>query len=67
VGDFGDMGDYLPMNSADGLLTFPANSFKKIMASNLPTNRTEIVFALALAYIVLFIFWSRNRYMKKDL
>ena len=67
VGDFGSMGDYLPMNAADGLLRFPDNPLKSLAQSSLPTNYTWIVFACAMVYLLLFTWWSRRIFMKSDL
>lgn len=65
--DLGSMGDYLPMNSADGLLSFPNNSLKKLAANSLPTNYTNVVIGLALVYLICYVLLSRNRVIKKDL
>jgi len=65
--DLGSMGDYLPMNSADGLLTFPDNPLKSLAKNVLPTDYTWVVLALAIVYILLFYWWSNNRIVKTDL
>ncbi len=65
--DLGTMGDYLPMNSADGLLTFPENPLKSLSKGILPTEYTWVVLGLAVAYLVLFYWWSHNRLSKTDL
>ncbi|MEO6720901.1 MAG: hypothetical protein ABIN67_11050 [Ferruginibacter sp.] len=65
--DLGSMGDYLPMNSADGLLTFPENPLKSMAKAVMPTDYTWIVLGLAIAYLVLFYWWSTNRILKTDL
>ncbi len=65
--DPGSMGDYLPMNAADGLLSFPNNSIKKLAASSLPTNYTSLVIGFALAYLLLYVWMSRRTVIKKDL
>ena len=65
--DMGSMGDYLPMNSADGLLTFPENPLKSMAQSMMPTDYTWVVLGLAIAYLVLFYWWSTNRILKTDL
>lgn len=67
VGDLGSMGDYLPMNSADGLLTFPDNALKSMTKSALPTDYTWLVLALTIIYICLFFYFSRRRIIKPDL
>jgi ABC-type dipeptide/oligopeptide/nickel transport system permease subunit len=65
--DLGSLGDYLPMNASDGLLTFPANPLKQLAQSSLPTNYTNLVIALAVFYLLLFIFISRRVVLKRDL
>lgn len=65
--DLGSMGDYLPMNSGDGLLSFPDNPLKSITKGALPTDYYWIVISLALIYLVLFVWWSRQKFLKADL
>ena len=65
--DLGSMGDYLPMNAADGLLTFPDNPLKSFTRNILPTDYFWIVITLAIAYLILFTWWSRRKYMQADL
>ncbi len=65
--DLGSVGDYLPLNAADGLLTFPDNPLKSIAANTLPTNYTWLVLGLAVGYVILFMLWSRYKYSKADL
>ena len=65
--DLGSMGDYLPLNSSDGLLTFPDNPMKAATKSIMPTDYPWIVGLFALAYLLLFIFWSRKRFVRADL
>lgn len=65
--DLGSMGDYLPMNASDGLLTFPDNPLKSMANAVRTTDYFWLVIALALAYLVLFIWWSRKRIIKADL
>ncbi len=65
--DLGSMGDYLPMNSADGMLTFPDNPIKGLAKGVMPTDYTWVVLSLAIAYLVLFYWWSVNRITKTDL
>ena len=64
--DLGAMGDYLPMNASDGLLTFPDNPLKAITKSVLPTDYTWLVVTLAVAYLAFFIWFSRKLYLDKD-
>lgn len=65
--DLGSMGDYLPMNAADGLLTFPDNPIKGLAKGVLPTDYTAVVMVLSIFYLVLFYWWSNNRMLKTDL
>ncbi|MBC7536878.1 MAG: hypothetical protein H7258_14395 [Ferruginibacter sp.] len=67
IADLGSMGDYLPMNASDGLLTFPDNPLKSLAKSNLPTDYTWLVITLALIYVLLFYWFSRRRILKTDL
>lgn len=65
--DLGNLGDYLPMNAADGLLAFPSNTFKTMTRTMMPTDYTWLVLALALGYIVLFYVWARKKFIMADL
>lgn len=65
--DTGNMGDYLPMNAADGLLTFPDNAFKAMTTSVLPTDYTWLVVAFTIVYLALFFWLSRKLFLTKDL
>ena len=65
--DLGSMGDYLPMNASDGLLTFPDNPLKSIAKSALPTDYYWIVIGLAIFYLLFFIWFSRRRFINDDL
>ena len=65
--DLGNIGDYLPMNAADGLLEFPDNPIKTMSKAIMPTDYTWLVFALAMAYLILFYFWSRRKFINADL
>ena len=65
--DLGAIGDYLPINAADGLLTFPENNLKSIAKAALPADYTWVVFGFALAYLVLFVWWSRKKFLRADL
>ncbi|MCW3093185.1 MAG: hypothetical protein JWP81_4254 [Ferruginibacter sp.] len=65
--DLGSMGDYLPMNAADGLLTFPDNPLKGMAKGIMPTDYTYIVWTLSVVYLLLFYWWSSNRMLKTDL
>jgi hypothetical protein len=65
--DLGSLGDYLPMNASDGLLTFPENPLKSMAEASLPTQYTGISITLALVYLALFLFLSDYTIKKKDL
>jgi ABC-2 type transport system permease protein len=65
--DMGSMGDYLPMNAADGLLTFPDNPLKSFTRNILPTDYFWVVICLAVSYLLLFVWWSRKKYIEADL
>ena len=65
--DLGSMGDYLPMNAADGLLSFPDNPLKSMVKNAMPTDYYWIVFPLAIFYLLFFIWWSRRKFIKADL
>ena len=65
--DLGNIGDYLPMNAADGLLEFPDNPIKAMSKAIMPADYTWLVFALAMAYLVIFYIWSRRKFINADL
>jgi len=65
--DLGNLGDYLPMNAADGLLAFPDNPFKSMSKHIMPSDYTWVVLALALGYLVLFYFWATKKFVHSDL
>lgn len=65
--DPGSLGSYLPMNAADGLLTFPDNPLKSFAKGISPTDYKYVVLSFAIFYIILFIVWSRRKYTKADL
>lgn len=65
--NLGSMGDYLPMNASDGLLTFPDNPLKSIAKSALPTDYYWVVIGFAMAYVCLFLWWSRKKIIYSDL
>ena len=65
--DLGSLGDYLPINAADGLLTFPDNPLKSLAKGALPTDYFWVVLAFAILYLCLFIWWSWKKYLKADL
>jgi ABC-2 type transport system permease protein len=63
----GNLGDYLPMNASDGLLHIPKTSISNMAKGILPADYTYVVLAFAIGYIILFIFWSKNRIETTDL
>lgn len=65
--DLGNMGNYLPMNASDGLLSAPFEQFSGIARNILPVDNNPLVLTLALLYILIFYFWSKRRVMKSDL
>lgn len=65
--DLGNMGNYLPMNAADGLIYSPFDSFTNLANKFLPADYTWLVLSLAIVYIVLFYFWSQYKMVKSDL
>lgn len=66
-GDYGNMGDYLPMNASDALLTFPDNPIKDMSKMVMPADHTGLVLILALVYLVLFGYFSIRKFVKSDL
>lgn len=65
--DLGSMGDYLPMNASDGLLTFPDIAAKKMAQAIMPTNYVWVTAVIALCYLGLFFWWSKRRMQYSDL
>jgi ABC-2 type transport system permease protein len=65
--DLGAMGDYLPMGAADGLLPLPISTAKQMASNIMPTYYFGVTLAIALAYLVLFFWWSRHRMQNSDL
>ena len=65
--DPGSMGDYLPMNASDGLLSFPDNPLKSMAKSALPTDYTPVVIGFAIFYLILFYWLGRRKLIKGDL
>jgi len=65
--DPGSMGDYLPMNASDGLLSFPDNPLKSMAKSALPTDYTPVVIGFAIFYLILFYWLGRRKLIKVDL
>jgi len=65
--DFGNLGNYLPMNASDGLIYSPFSNFTNMAKRFLPSDYTWLVLSLTLLYLVLFYFWSQRRMVKSDL
>lgn len=65
--DLGNLGNYLPMNASDGLLTTPFEQFSGMARNIIPSDNNKIVLACALVYLALFYFWSKRKMMKSDL
>lgn len=65
--DPGSMGNYLPMNASDGLLTFPDNPIKALTQNSFPSNYPNLVFGIAIAYLILFYLLSRKKMISSDL
>jgi hypothetical protein len=65
--DWGNLGNYLPMNASDGLLTSPLEKFSGMAAQFLPSDFNWIVLSFAIAYLVLFYWWSRRKMLHSDL
>ena len=65
--DLGNVGNYLPMNAADGLIYSPFDSFTNLANKFLPSDYTWLVLALAIFYIILFYFLSQQKMTKSDL
>ena len=65
--DLGNIGDYLPMNAADALLEFPDNPIKTMSKAIMPADYTWLVFALAIAYLIIFYVWARRKFISVDL
>ena len=66
--DWGNLGDYLPMNASDGLLHFPKNPVTDLVKdATTPADFMKVGLGAALLYLVLFFYWSNNRMLKTDL
>lgn len=65
--DLGNLGNYLPMNASDGLLTSPFEQFTGMAAKFLPSDFNWIVLTFALAYLVLYYWWSKKKMLGSDL
>ncbi len=65
--DLSNLGNYLPMNASDGLLTSPLGQFSGMAKNIIPSDNNMLVLACALVYLVLFYLWSKRKMMKADL
>jgi hypothetical protein len=65
--DLSNLGNYLPMNASDGLLTTPFEQFSGMARSIIPSDNNRLVLAFALAYLVVFYLWSKRKMMRSDL
>jgi ABC-2 type transport system permease protein len=65
--DLGALGDYLPMNASDGLLTFPDIAAKSMTKGMMPASYIWLTAAIAVCYLILFFLWSRQRMQNSDL
>lgn len=65
--DLGNLGNYLPMNASDGLLASPLQRFTQMASGVLPKDIDLLVLAFALAYICLFYWWSKRKFLRADL
>ena len=64
---WGDMGSYLPLSASDSLIPFPDNPIKSAAKALGPADLMWVAFGCAVAYIILFIWWSRRKFTKADL
>ena len=65
--DLSNLGNYLPMNASDGLLTSPFEQFSGMARSIIPFDNNRLVLACALLYLVIFFLWSKRKMMRSDL
>jgi len=65
--DLGNLGNYLPMNASDGLLTSPFERFTGMAAQFLPSDINWLVLSFAIAYLVLYYWWSKKKMLGSDL
>lgn len=64
--DLGSLGDYLPMNSSDALLTVPSNALKDLSNAIMPGYYPLIVGTLAIGYLTLFTWLSYRNAVNRD-
>jgi hypothetical protein len=65
--DLGRLGEYLPMNASDGLLSFPDNPLKSMAKNSFPTDLQNIEISFSIFYLILFIVLTRFMFVKRDL
>jgi ABC-2 type transport system permease protein len=65
--DWGNLGNYLPMNASDGLLTSPFQNLTNMAAKFLPSDFNWVVLGFAIVYIILFYAWSKRKMIRSDL
>ena len=65
--DLGSLGDYLPMNASDALLTFPQNPMEGTSANLLPSSYPVITGIMAGFYLLLITAWVMRIIIKNDL
>ena len=65
--DIGSIGNYLPMNAADGLLTFPENPLSSTANKAFATDFVYIILSFAIAYIIIFTWASWKKYRTADI
>ena len=65
--DLGSLGDYLPMNASDALLTFPQNPMEGTSANLLPSSYPMITGIMAGFYLLLITAWVVRIIIKSDL
>lgn len=65
--DLGNLGNYLPMNASDGLLTSPFEQFRGMAREFIPTDYNMVVLGFALVYVVVFYLWCKRIILRSDL
>lgn len=65
--DLGRLGEYLPMNASDGLLSFPDNPLKSMAKNSFPTDLQNVEISFSIFYLILFIVLTRFMFVKRDL
>jgi len=65
--DLGRLGEYLPMNASDGLLSFPDNPLKSMAKNSFPTDLHYVEISFSVFYLLIFIMLTRFLFLKRDL